>query len=348
MDPTRPRELDEADLRWFWCHAEGDLGLSGSGDFERAAQAMTSPTPRCPRCSYAGGKTDNGHRARRAHCRACLGLGVVVPTTYPSGNAPASPSEVDPWLAIVTGGRESHISPRAPSWMGLTGAAAAHRKKHRMVRLALSAMETGHVVTLHAVLGPAPAQFEGGDDVPEASLILAAMNRALPEGRRDPILRRLRAGHLDRFERSAARRHVDMLLAGSWRAYDRARGRVVDEDREPVVEALAESDRLLKRSGALLKLAKADPARAAATDYANDTKEPAWVIATKARINGEVMRQVASACLDQLQDLGCEVHVDPNPAHSTVTGPMWPGPVKLAGAILWVLTVHAAAIARDR
>ena len=223
MDPTRRRELDEADLRWFWTQAEGDLGLSGSGDFERAAQATTAPAARCPRCSYAGGGQDYGRRERRAKCRACLGLGVVVPTTYPSGNAPASPTEICPWLALVSGERDPIISARMPAWAKMGDRRVQqHREKHRGVRATLAAMSAGHVQVLHAVHGPAPSVFENADDVPEAALILAAMNRSLPESRRDPILRRLRAGHVDRYDKSAARAHVNMLLSGSWRAYDRA------------------------------------------------------------------------------------------------------------------------------
>lgn len=289
MDSTRRRELDEGDLRWFWCQAEGDLGLSGSGDFERAAQATTIPAPKCPECQIEQvrlcvlpSELPRLRRAKRAKCRACLGLGVVVPTTYPRGNAPASPCE-EPnmmrWLrpkirmpdGTVLDGPKI-LSAREPAWMGLGGRSGALRKRHRSVRLTLGAMQPGHVNVLHAVYGPAPACFEHGDDVPEAALILAAMNRSLPEQRRIFILARLKDGRRDRFEMGTARAHVNMFLSGSWRAYDRANGRVVDEEREPVVEALAESERLLKESTRLLALVMAERASGVFPVIADDSE----------------------------------------------------------------------------
>lgn len=259
MSAPPNRERDESDLRWFWCHAEGELGYCGSGDFERAAQVVTVPTPRCPACSRGPELAvfdAAGRRARRAKCSACRGLGVVVPSTYTSGNAPAAAAEESPWMALMRRGDDPVLSAREPGWMGLVGPMATARRRHRVVRLALRAIESGHVRVLHAVYGPAPRAMP--DDAPEGALILAALNRALPERAREILLRRLRAGSRDRFAQGAGRRQVDMWLAGSWRAYDRARGRVVDEEREPIVEALAESDRLLAASARLLEMARAE------------------------------------------------------------------------------------------
>lgn len=258
MTPEERRARDASDLRWFWCESESLLGFAGSGDFERAAQAPTARTPRCPRCSVESGpglaKFDAaGRRARRAKCRECLGLGVVVPSTYPSGNPPASPCEESPWMGMMRRGNEPILSAREPAWMGLVGPASVARRRHRTVRIALMGMDAGHVRVLHAVHGPAPRP-PFPTDMPEAAAILAAMNRSLPEQERTRLLGRLRSGNRDRFTMSAARRHVDMLLAGSWRAYDRARGRHTDEESGAVDQVLAEADRVLDASAELLRL----------------------------------------------------------------------------------------------
>ena len=57
---------------------------------------------------------------------------------------------------------------------------------------------------------------------------------------------------------------------------------------------------------------------------------------------------LAHTAVRRLEEMGCTVLVDSTPQHSTVTGPFWPGPVRLAGAILFVLTVEAAAYVGQR
>lgn len=252
-DRAHRREQDEADLRWFWNSAEGDLGFDGSGDFERAAQVTGARTPRCPACRVEA-PSRVVDRARRAKCRACLGLGVVVPSTYPSGNAPASPSWIDPWLALLNPYRAPLISARLPPWASLDRRIGMLRAKHRAVRIALRAMDGGHVYVLHAVHGPPTRVFP--EDMPAEALMLAAWNRGLPEHLAIPLRKRLGARFAPPGERikSAAHSHARMLLSGSWRAYDLARGRVVDEEREDFVADVAAIDDVLEERPSGIRL----------------------------------------------------------------------------------------------
>jgi len=233
VTPEQHRERDEADLRWFWCAAEGDLGLSGGADFERAASAVTGAPERCA-CQSAA---PCDRRARRAQCPECRGLGVVVPTTFPSGNPPASPCGEPLWLRGV-----GMVSPREPAWMSLVGPAAMMRRRHRVVRLALAAMEPGHIRPLHAVHGPSPKWFFPAD-APLVSVVLAVQNRQLAEKRATELKTFL--GRLGGKRLETAQKHAAMLLGAGWRAYGRARGRVIEDERVPFVEDMAAIDATL-------------------------------------------------------------------------------------------------------
>lgn len=281
MNPEAARERDEADLRWFWCGAEADLGLFGAADTEHAPP-RTPPPARCPACqpvcAECGGSRVRVHepetlaceacgslrvtwrgrietglrmkpsafaserRLARAGCRACLGLGVVQPTTVPAATKRSASAGESPWMHVYRGRGSPVLSAREPGWMALVGGLAMLRRRHREIRIALVAMAYEHVCILHAVYGPPPPAF--GLDAPVIVQILGAMNRAMPEKRRIEILQKLRTGGTDRFTMGVGRRHADMLLAASWRAYGRARGRVA-EDREAAVADLIEMKREL-------------------------------------------------------------------------------------------------------
>lgn len=255
MSPEDLRARDEADLRWYWNDAEGELGASGSADFERAAASVLPRPERCA-CQTC---PPLGRRRARAGCPECRGLGVVAPTTYPRGAQASAAAEEVVWLALFRSqGGDPLISAREPAWMALVGPAALRRRRHRAIRLALVEMRSGHVHVLHAVYGPAPRP--PGAEAPPVVLVLAAMNRQLPERDREPILQRLRAGRVDRFKDGSARRHADTLIAASWRAYGRARGRVLDEEREHAVSDLREMRAELVEAVAVLGSAPNMPA----------------------------------------------------------------------------------------